>query len=412
VRVFFPVLFSMLTISVLSLVEIFLLRTLHHDWWRRLWVRRLSWGVPATGLLALSVWTLGIVSGIDELIAIGAASAAIILVVGLALMLSLPVSGIMHVLSGLLQRMRRSSDVDAPPNTERRRLLRTSAAVFPLLAVGASAKGIVSGYSAPHIPIIPLHFSTLPARLEGLRILHVTDVHIGFFIGLDDFEQMMEHAAGYAPDVLLITGDFSDDTNTYLDALRIAGELPVRYGRFASIGNHEYFRGIRSILRDYDRGPIPLLLNEGMTLDIDGESLYIAGLDDPRSMRRMPEGFFSSSVDTALRNRPASAFSILMSHRPTAFDVAADVGVQLTLAGHTHGGQLGFNGKSLLYALNPEKYMWGEYRKGEHALYVSAGAGHWFPYRLGCPAEIPLYVLTSASLRYDETESVATVSPQ
>jgi predicted MPP superfamily phosphohydrolase len=73
--------------------------------------------------------------------------------------------------------------------------------------------------------------------------------------------------------------------------------------------------------------------------------------------------------------------------------VAARNGVQLTLAGHTHGGQIGFNGRSLLYTINPEKYMWGLYEKGDDKLYVSAGAGHWFPYRIGCPAEIPLYVL-------------------
>ena len=85
-----------------------------------------------------------------------------------------------------------------------------------------------------------------------------------------------------------------------------------------------------------------------------------------------------------------------MSHRPMALDYAADRGIPLTLAGHTHGGQIGFNGRSLLYAINPERSMWGQYERRDSKLYVSAGAGHWFPYRLGCPAEIPIYTLTSA----------------
>jgi uncharacterized protein len=112
-------------------------------------------------------------------------------------------------------------------------------------------------------------------------------------------------------------------------------------------------------------------------------------------MRRMPEHFFERSIDAALRDTTGEAFTVLMTHRPMAFDAAATRGVDLTLAGHTHGGQIGFNGRSLLYAVNPEKYMWGLYEKGDAKLYVSAGAGHWFPYRIGCPAEIPLYVLTS-----------------
>ena len=85
----------------------------------------------------------------------------------------------------------------------------------------------------------------------------------------------------------------------------------------------------------------------------------------------------------------------MMSHRTSGFDYSAAQGNDLTLAGHTHGGQIGFNGRSLLTSLNPERYMRGLYERGGSKLYVSAGAGHWFPYRLGCPPEIPTYVLTS-----------------
>ncbi|MDT8324135.1 MAG: metallophosphoesterase, partial [Bacteroidota bacterium] len=225
-------------------------------------------------------------------------------------------------------------------------------------------------------------------------ILHISDVHVGFFIGFDDLERMVALAGAQRPDLVLITGDFSDDAPTYLDALRLAGEIPSRYGTYASIGNHEYFRGIRSIMRAYDRGPIPLLLDSGTVVDIDGTPLYIAGADDPRSMRNRPDDFFANSIDRAMRDAPSDAFSILMSHRPTGFDRAAEMGIPLTLAGHTHGGQIGLNGRSLLYALNPERYMWGLYERGAHKLYVSAGAGHWFPYRLGCPTEMPMYRLT------------------
>ena len=78
---------------------------------------------------------------------------------------------------------------------------------------------------------------------------------------------------------------------------------------------------------------------------------------------------------------------------PEGFDPAAKAGVDLTLSGHTHGGQIGFNGKSAFEPLWPDGYLWGGYRRGASSLYTTAGFGDWFPFRLGCPSEAPLLVL-------------------
>jgi hypothetical protein len=82
-----------------------------------------------------------------------------------------------------------------------------------------------------------------------------------------------------------------------------------------------------------------------------------------------------------------------MSHRPDVFPYAADLGVQLTLSGHTHGGQIGFDGRSVLEGVFPHSFLWGEYAIKASRLYTTCGAGHWFPFRLGCPAEAPLITL-------------------
>jgi uncharacterized protein len=394
-RPFFPVIFTAVSIIILSVIEILLLRALHRDWWQRLWVRRLSWGLPVAGIVSVLLWTAGILSGGEILVAFGATTAGIVFVIGVALMLSLPVSGVFHVLDRILKRSGRRKRNDAAVNTGRRRVLTTSAALFPAAAITLGAKGMANGYRPPNFPVLPLVYENLPEGLEGLRVLHISDVHIGFFIGLDDLEAMVQAAAALKPDIVVVTGDFSDEAESYLDALRILDQIPATHGVYASIGNHEYFRGIREIRRAYEKGPVPLLLDESTLLRTGGASLYIAGIDDPRSMRRMPATFFENSIDAALRDRPSDAFTVLLSHRPLAFDYAARMGVELTLAGHTHGGQIGFNGRSVLYGLSPEKYMWGLYSKGDSRLYVSSGAGHWFPYRIGCPAEIPLYILTS-----------------
>lgn len=423
-KVYFPILFSAVLLALVSALEIFLLKKLHRDWWRFTFVRRLSYGLPLVGIAGLLLWAGGVALERDFLVNLGGTLTTVVIVMGIALMISLPLSGLVHGIDRLLvwlARRRRdpgtdtataedvpvesvpgiattvpaSNASDGIPDPRRRKFLTTSAAVFPLIAITAGGSGLATAYAEPRIPRIPLRFPGLPAALEGLRILHITDVHIGLIIGMQDLARMVERCAAENPDIVMITGDFSDDADSYLDALRLVGTIPHRYGAFACIGNHEYFRGIAAIRRAYDKGPIPLLLNSGTTIDVGGASLYVAGADDPRSNFGLPEGFFSAAIGTAMQDAPVDAFSILLCHRPNGFEAAARAGVDLTLSGHTHGGQIGFNGRSLLYATNPERYMWGRYTRGDSVLSVSAGAGHWFPYRLGCPTEIPLYVLTA-----------------
>lgn len=398
-RVYFPIFFSMIVIAVLSGLEIVLLKKLHRDWWQYRKVRQLSYGIPLAGITGLLLWASGMALESDLLATIGASFTSGILVLGLALMISLPFSGIFHsvdrLIAWLLVKRRKRRGKELPPDSKRRKLLTTSAAVFPIIAIAAGGKGLATAFSEPQMPVIPLYYPALPAGLEGLRILQITDTHIGLIIGFDEVERMVELSAAQRPDIVLVTGDFCDDASIYLDALRLVGQIPTRFGSFASIGNHEYFRGIEGIIHSYEKGPIPLLLNGGTTVDVNGTPLYLAGADDPRSNFGIPDGFFENTIELAMRDAPTDAFSIFMCHRPDGFDAAAAARIPLTLSGHTHGGQIGFNGRSLLNAVNPEKYMWGSYEKNGSGLYVSAGAGHWFPYRLGCPTEIPLYVLTS-----------------
>ena len=108
----------------------------------------------------------------------------------------------------------------------------------------------------------------------------------------------------------------------------------------------------------------------------------------PQSYRRLRR-----SVEASQLEAPSDAFRLLMSHRSLAFDYAAPLGVDLTLAGHNHGVQLGLGGRSLFESWYPDRYLWGHYQKESSQLYTSAGVGHWFPFRLGCPPEAPLLVL-------------------
>ena len=103
----------------------------------------------------------------------------------------------------------------------------------------------------------------------------------------------------------------------------------------------------------------------------------------------------------ALEDWPSDTMAVVMSHRPRGFDSAAKHRVPLTLAGHTHGYQMGLGGWSVGEVIGAP-YPRGFYRKGESHLYTSTGFGHWFPFRLGCPREAPVITLRRAR---DRSES-------
>jgi predicted MPP superfamily phosphohydrolase len=143
----------------------------------------------------------------------------------------------------------------------------------------------------------------------------------------------------------------------------------------------------------YSSSPVRLLVNRGVVVDVNGHPLWVAGADDPRHGLFDKHRFLRESVARAVSARPSGAFTVLLSHRAESFAAAADRGIELTLAGHTHGGQIGVAGRSLWRIVAPSYYLWGRYQRRSSQLYVSAGVGHWFPFRLGCPNEAPVLEL-------------------
>ncbi len=275
----------------------------------------------------------------------------------------------------------------------RRELVARAAAVTPLGGVLVAGMGATSGVSDAVLTEVELTYPDLPPALEGLKILQYSDVHLGAFIGLAEIEALVELGKKARADLVLLTGDIADDLDRLPAALDTFSDLAPRLGVFAAIGNHEYFRGLRETRRAYERSSVPLLLETGTTLKVGDASLFLGGADDPRVLSRQRPGFFDRTVKTVLDGAPSDAFRVLMSHRPEGFDAAAKEGVHLTLAGHTHGAQLGFNERSLFERLLPESYLWGHYARDGAQLYTCSGAGHWFPFRIGCPREVPVLVL-------------------
>ena len=197
--------------------------------------------------------------------------------------------------------------------------------------------------------------------------------------------------------MLVITGDLIDELALLSPTMeRLAAfQSQLPQGIFFCWGNHEYFRDINSIRKALDKSPIVVLENSNKAV---GNGLYLAGVDYPWSKDKggqevVRRQFFAQ----AIRGIPADAFTVLLTHHSSFLDDAFAAGIPLSLAGHTHGGQVNIFGKSLLPV--QYKYMRGMFRQGDSYGYVSVGTGHWLPLRIGCPAEVSVFTLQRETTR-------------
>lgn len=393
---FFPIIFGLIFIGILGGAAIIFLKVFNPPWWHYRWVKL---GIVLTiviGAIAIVCWAVGTAYGIWLLLAFGATTTALILILLIALILSLPISGIIHGASWLIGKFtaRLRPDSDRYTDHSKRLFLKTTAAAIPSITIISGVGGFGQSFASTKIPIVNMTFPDLPPDLSGFRILQISDCHLGLYLGLPEIEKLLQNANDFNPDLILITGDLADDLNILPDTLRQIAQVKSKYGAYSSLGNHEYYRGIARVREIYDAGPIPLVVNYGITLLVGSSKLFIGGADDPRFLRRDSAEFFKSTVATTIKDKSPDSFSILMSHRPEAFDIASDSGVNLTLSGHTHGGQIGFAGRSVFEPLLSYKYLWGKYlHESGGQLYTTCGVGHWFPFRLGCPSESPLIIL-------------------
>ncbi len=391
---FYPLIFAAITSLIISGIVLLLLRYLHPEWWKRKAVRYPVLLLALGGLVSLIIWAAGIYNKLEFVAYAGAVLASAIFMIQLSLIVSLPLSGFVHIavkISAYFEyRKRKTKSV---PRIERRIFLKKAAAAFPAVALSSQIAGIAGSYSKIAVPVIKLTIPNLPESLEGFKIAHLSDSHIGNYTTLYDLEKTVEEIKSHAPDLALVTGDISDDLSILSDANRIISQIEPPLGVYASVGNHEYYRGISRVKAIFEKSPYPMLIDESAVVKKGSTAIFIGGADDPVSLRKVSTDFLRDTVRKTMESAPSDSFKILMSHRPRGLDYAAAMDVDLVLAGHTHGGQLGFFGQSAFEAVWPELYIWGIYRKKNTTLYTSSGVGHWMPFRLGCPAEAPILVL-------------------
>jgi predicted MPP superfamily phosphohydrolase len=233
----------------------------------------------------------------------------------------------------------------------------------------------------PRIEQITIRSAKLPAGFPGLRIVQISDVHLGVLAGRQRLDAILKQVAALHPDVLVSTGDLVDAQAHYLDGLsaRFAAYQP-RYGKFAVTGNHEHYAGLAHSVDFHRRSGFTLLREDRVDLP---DNVTLVGVDDPAVLGG------ATGEAGILAGIPHDRFVILLKHQPV---VAADARFDLQLSGHTHAGQL-FPFNFAVRQVYP--MIQGLYRLpngGE--LYVNRGTGTWGPpIRILAPAEITLITL-------------------
>lgn len=230
---------------------------------------------------------------------------------------------------------------------------------------------------------LELAIPNLPATLDGYRIVHLSDLHIGSIDQRADALAWSDAANALKPDLIVVTGDILTTGTAYHDdAVEVLAALRARDGVYACLGNHDYYNEDALCRALASRG-VRVLRNEGVAIG----DLFLAGVED--MWRGAP------SLTTALRERGDRPV-VLLAHNPDFFPRAREAGVALTLSGHTHAGQVAIPFFVSRATLSHFVTRWpaGLFREGDAQIFVHAGLGTTGPaIRLGAAPEVVEIVL-------------------
>jgi predicted MPP superfamily phosphohydrolase len=253
-----------------------------------------------------------------------------------------------------------------------------------------------------------LSFSSLPKAFDGLRIVQISDLHIGsFFKEFDKVETGLQMIRDLKPDMILFTGDLvnnsADEAEPWIENLK---KLEAPMGKYSILGNHDYGdyvnwesreakqENLERLITIHQEMGFDILLNENRRFEKDGESFVLAGVEN-WGLPPFPQ---HGDLPKALEGSSDQDFQLLMSHDPSHWDaqVIKDSEVDLTLSGHTHGMQFGVELGNIKWS--PVKYKYpkwaGLYENDKQKLYVNRGFGYiGYPGRVGIMPEITLITL-------------------
>lgn len=261
--------------------------------------------------------------------------------------------------------------------------------IYFLKAVGLYERGYRNALSL-NVRHEDLSFPNLPDNFHNLRILFMSDLHIGGMEELPDI--IVEKIRNIEVDLCLLGGDyrfcFAYPDVPFLDGLeKIISSVRAPMGIYGVMGNHDDPDSIPAI----ERLGLQMLLNTSVPLERGGQTIHLVGVNDPYFYR-------THDVKKAFQRVPKEAFSLCVSHTPDVYEEAEERGADLYLCGHTHHGQIRFPWLGALFTLSsaPRNFAEGLWKHKNMTGYTGPGAGASAPtVRFLCPPEIHVFTLKS-----------------
>lgn len=223
----------------------------------------------------------------------------------------------------------------APPLTRRSFLKRTGAALIGFAGICAMPfYGYFHERSWLELVETTIHYPSLPAGFDQIKIVHFSDVHYGFYYEEEQLAQLVDRILQIKPDLIVYTGDLFDaEVTPYAEAcIQQLSRLHAPLGKFAVPGNHDYYTGPVLAMNAYIQSGFTLLRNQSARLSLRGDSLQLVGLDDM---------FYGNpDLNQAFSGLDADRFTLLLAHEPDFALRTSAYRVDLQLSGHSHGGQV------------------------------------------------------------------------
>lgn len=334
------------------------------------------WGVATV----VALWVaLGVVGSYALYVWGGVSSATSEWVRGMALAWALASAGAFAVLS-LWRRIPKF-------HQERRGFIRAAGAALVGAPFAAMAFGILVERKEIRLREVDVPIPGLPKDLQGLRIVQLSDIHLSPFLTEEELARAVDMANGTRAHLALVTGDLISGRGDPLDAcLRQLARLRAEAGTLGCLGNHEIYARVEdAATRKGARLGIQFLRQQSRRLQFGSAGLNITGVDYQKASGNYLVG--------AERWIAPGMTNILLSHNPDVFDVAAGQGWDLTISGHTHGGQVAVEilHEQLCASRFFTPYVYGLYSQGRSAIWVTRGIGTvGLPARIGAPPEVAL----------------------
>lgn len=413
-------------------------------WFRALWRMTAAWGVKAFRVTARLIYVValllviaatydGIRAGHGRIIPRGTMVAALAGLWYFSALLSYLAVKFVHTFDYLWRfarlRFRKADaalqpaavEVDVVPNPSRRYFFQTATAAAGAAPFLTAVYGFAAERLNYQIRRVEIPVANLPSQLDGMKIAQLSDIHLSGYMPRAQVRRAIDMANGLNADLAVVTGDFITGAGDPIaDCISEVRRLQAPLGVWGCNGNHEIYAGFEGeAQRLFARNGMKLLRHESARIQFRGASINMIGVDYQRE--RTPGGRKLQMLDGVNELVRKDMPNFLLSHNPNTFNRAAELGIELSLAGHTHGGQVQV--EILDHRLSPARfitdYVAGHYtrplfeparseasghfiaanmlRRPSAALYVNRGLGTvGAPVRLGVPPEITLITLRPA----------------